>query len=47
VFNAADSALCVGVSLAVLLELTGRRVDGTGTRTRKPERTGVPDSARG
>jgi signal peptidase II len=32
VFNAADSALCIGVALAVLLELTGRRVDGTRTR---------------
>ena len=29
VFNLADSALCVGVGLAVLLELTGRRRDGT------------------
>lgn len=29
VFNAADSALCLGVALAVLLELTGRRRDGT------------------
>lgn len=29
VFNAADSALTVGVVLAVLLELTGRRRDGT------------------
>ncbi len=45
VFNAADSALCVGVALAVLLELTGRRVDGTRTRSREP--VGVPDSARG
>jgi signal peptidase II len=45
VFNAADSALCVGVSLAVLLELTGRRVDGT--RARGRDRVGVPDSARG
>ncbi|HEV7896759.1 MAG TPA: signal peptidase II [Planosporangium sp.] len=45
VFNAADSALCVGVSLAVLLELTGRRVDGTRTRSR--DQPGVPDSARG
>jgi signal peptidase II len=45
VFNAADSALTVGVALAVLLELTGRRVDGT--RTRKPDQVGVPDSASG
>lgn len=29
VFNLADSALVVGVCLAVLLELQGRRVDGT------------------
>lgn len=29
VFNVADSALCVGVTLAVLLELTGRRRDGS------------------
>lgn len=29
VFNAADSALCVGVGIAVLLEVTGRRRDGT------------------
>jgi signal peptidase II len=45
VFNAADSALCVGVAIAVLLELTGRRMDGT--RTRQSERAGVPDSAGG
>jgi signal peptidase II len=36
VFNVADAALSVGVALALLLELTGRRVDGT--RTRKPNR---------
>jgi signal peptidase II len=29
IFNAADSALCCGVALAILLELTGRRRDGT------------------
>jgi signal peptidase II len=29
VFNAADSALTVGVILAVILEMTGRRRDGT------------------
>ena len=37
VFNAADSALVCGVILAILLELTGRRRDGTsvpGGRTR-------------
>lgn len=31
VFNAADSALCVGVGLAVVLELRGRRRDGIGS----------------
>jgi signal peptidase II len=45
VFNVADSALCVGVSLAVLLELTGRRLDGN--RTRHRDQAAVPDSARG
>ncbi|MEV0841046.1 signal peptidase II [Actinocatenispora sera] len=29
IFNAADSCLVVGVIIAVLLELTGRRMDGT------------------
>jgi signal peptidase II len=29
IFNAADSALCCGVVLAILLELTGRRRDGS------------------
>jgi signal peptidase II len=50
VFNMADSALCVGVGLAVLLELTGRRIDGTRTThagTREAARTGVSDSAGG
>jgi signal peptidase II len=28
IFNVADAALCCGVVLAVLLELTGRRRDG-------------------
>jgi signal peptidase II len=46
VFNMADSALCVGVGLAVLLELTGRRVDGTRTRHGE-EPVAVPDSAGG
>jgi signal peptidase II len=32
IFNAADSALCCGVALAILLELTGRRRDGTRVR---------------
>jgi signal peptidase II len=36
VFNAADSALCVGVGLAVLLELTGRRRDGTRESVSRP-----------
>jgi signal peptidase II len=31
VFNVADSCLCVGVALAVLLELTGRQRDGSRT----------------
>jgi len=29
IFNVADSALCCGVALAILLEVTGRRRDGT------------------
>jgi signal peptidase II len=29
IFNLADSALCVGVVIAVFLELTGRKFDGT------------------
>ena len=29
IFNVADSALCCGVALAILLEITGRRRDGT------------------
>ena len=33
VFNVADSALCVGLGLILLLELTGRRRDGTRVRT--------------
>ncbi|MGC9667365.1 signal peptidase II [Planosporangium sp. 12N6] len=45
VFNVADSALSVGVVLAVLLELTGRRMDGT--RARERDQVTVPDSARG
>lgn len=48
VFNIADSALSVGVALAVLLEVTGRRRDGTRTPATRPEAvdvdgdTGVP-----
>ena len=29
IFNIADAMLCIGVGLAILLELTGRRRDGT------------------
>jgi signal peptidase II len=36
VFNAADSALTLGVTLAILLELTGRRRDGTRVSGREP-----------
>jgi signal peptidase II len=36
IFNAADSALCIGVGLAILLEFTGRRRDGTRHRTDSP-----------
>jgi signal peptidase II len=32
IFNAADSCLCIGVALAVILELTGRRRDGLRVR---------------
>jgi signal peptidase II len=38
VFNVADSALCIGVALAVLLELRGRSIDGT-RRTPAPKTT--------
>jgi signal peptidase II len=40
VFNVADSALSVGVVLAVLLELTGRRRDGTRTPGSDPAADG-------
>ena len=33
IFNAADSALFCGVVLAIFLELTGRRRDGTTSAT--------------
>jgi signal peptidase II len=36
IFNAADSALCIGVALAILLEFTGRRRDGAPADVRKP-----------
>lgn len=42
VFNAADSALCAGVSLAVLLELRGRRRDGTRAASSDPRETPEP-----
>jgi signal peptidase II len=48
VFNIADSALSVGVALAVLLEVTGRRRDGTRAPATRPKAadvdgdTGVP-----
>jgi signal peptidase II len=35
VFNAADSALCVGVGLAIVLELRGLRRDGIGATDRR------------
>jgi len=35
IFNLADAMLCVGIGLAILLELTGRRRDGTRIQ-RKP-----------
>jgi signal peptidase II len=37
IFNVADSALCTGVALAILLELTGRRRDGTRLRREKSD----------
>ena len=45
VFNAADSALCTGVALAILLELTGRRRDG-GQAVGQHQPDDVPDSDR-
>jgi signal peptidase II len=36
VFNVADSALCVGLAIALLLEVTGRRRDGTRADSAKP-----------
>lgn len=44
VFNLADSALVVGVILAVWLELTGRRRDGTRVRSRRDEPVPDPDA---
>ena len=40
IFNVADSALSCGVVLAILLELTGRRRDGTRVRSEKAARAG-------
>jgi signal peptidase II len=50
IFNAADSALCCGVALAILLELTGRRRDGTRLSREsasRPESTEVAERADG
>jgi signal peptidase II len=44
VFNLADSALVVGVVLAVWLELTGRRRDGTRAAARQG---GAPGGSEG
>jgi signal peptidase II len=43
IFNVADSALSCGVVLAILLELTGRRRDGT--RVRESGRGGTAERA--
>jgi signal peptidase II len=43
VFNVADSALCVGLGLALLLEVTGRRRDGT--RASEPPPDATPHAA--
>lgn len=44
VFNAADSSLCIGVVLIALLELTGRRRDGTRATKESPAVEGaLPD----
>jgi len=43
VFNLADSSLVIGVCLVVLLELTGRRMDGTRySKDTDPKETGEP-----
>jgi signal peptidase II len=44
VFNVADSAICIGAGLLVLLVLLGREADGTRTRRAgsEPERPGGP-----
>lgn len=45
VFNAADSALCLGVGLAIFLELTGRRRDGTRASASPPDASPRPDDS--
>ncbi len=46
IFNVADMALVTGVALAVLLELTGRRIDGTrAVKERKTAGPGTRDKA--
>jgi signal peptidase II len=45
IFNLADSALCVGVVIAVFLELTGRKFDGTRAGHAKPA-DDAPSSAK-
>jgi signal peptidase II len=47
VFNLADSALVTGVSLAVLLELTGRQRDGSGGGPRTADRDASPNAGDG
>jgi signal peptidase II len=43
IFNLADAMLCCGVALAVLLELTGHRRDGT--RAARQQHRRRPDPA--
>lgn len=43
VFNVADSCLTVGVLLAVVLELSGRKLDGNRAGGRRPEKGVSPD----
>jgi signal peptidase II len=45
IFNLADSALCCGVALAILLELMGRRRDGISVKSAAPQADNT-DSAR-
>jgi signal peptidase II len=46
VFNLADSALVIGVGLAILLELTGRQRDGTRLPRRQRAGDEVPETER-